>query len=84
MQTYDNGVVSLFTIPTTDARDVSVNYIGVVKDIFKLNYGPLSSSIVLLRCQWAKQRDNWGNTLEENPVLHNRLNNDCLSLMIKI
>jgi hypothetical protein len=61
MQTYDSGVSLLFTVPTTDARDVSVNYIGVVKDIFKLNYGPLSSPIVLLTCQWAKQRDNWRN-----------------------
>jgi hypothetical protein len=36
MQTYDSGVASLFTIPTVDARDVSVNYVGVVKDIFSL------------------------------------------------
>jgi hypothetical protein len=50
MQTYDSGVASLFTIPTADARNVSVNYVRVVKGIFKLEYGPLSSSIVLLRC----------------------------------
>jgi hypothetical protein len=50
MQTYDSGVASVFTIPTANARDVSVNYVGVVKDIFKLDYGPLSSLIVLLRC----------------------------------
>jgi hypothetical protein len=61
MQTYDSGVASVFTIPTADARDVSVNYVGVLKDILKLDYGPLSSPIVLLRCQWAKQRDSWGN-----------------------
>jgi hypothetical protein len=58
MQTYDNGVASLFTVPTAVARDVSVNYVGVVKDIFKLDYGPLSSPIVLLKYQWTKQRDN--------------------------
>jgi hypothetical protein len=54
MQTYDSGVASVFTVPTADARDVSVNYVGVLKDILKLDYGPLSSPIVLLRCQWAK------------------------------
>ena len=43
MQTYDSGVLLLFTVPTTNARDVSVNYIGVIKDIFKLDYRPLSS-----------------------------------------
>jgi hypothetical protein len=63
MQTYDSGVASVFTIPIADARDVSVNYVGVLKDILKLNYGPLSSPIVLLRCQWAKQRDS-----RENPT----------------
>jgi hypothetical protein len=61
MQTYDSGVASVFTVPTADARDVSVNYVGVLKDILKLDYGPLSSPIVLLRCQWAKQRDSRGN-----------------------
>jgi hypothetical protein len=61
MQRYDSGVASVFTIPTADARDVSVNYVGVLKDILKLDYGPLSSPIFLLRCQWAKQRDSRGN-----------------------
>jgi hypothetical protein len=48
LQTYDSGVVS-------------VNYVGVVKDILKLDYGPLSRPIVLLRCQWAKRSDSRGN-----------------------
>jgi hypothetical protein len=61
MQTYDCGVASVFQVPTADARDVSVNFVGIVKDILKLDYGPLSSPIVLLRCQWAKQTDNRGN-----------------------
>jgi hypothetical protein len=51
LQTYDSGVVSVFEVPTTEANDVSVNYVGVVKDILKLDYGPLSRPIVLLRCQ---------------------------------
>jgi hypothetical protein len=61
MQTYDSGVASAFEVPTIHAIDVSVNYVGVVKDILKLNYGPLSRSIVLLTCQWAKRSDNRGN-----------------------
>jgi hypothetical protein len=46
-----------------DARDVSVNYVGVVKDILKLDYGSLSSPVILLRCQWAKRIDNRGNSM---------------------
>jgi hypothetical protein len=41
MQTYDSGVASIFDVPTEDARDVSVNYVGVLKDILKLDYGLL-------------------------------------------
>jgi hypothetical protein len=61
MQTYDSGVASVFEVPTIHATDVSVNYVGVVKDIMKLDYGPLSRPIVLLRCKWAKRSDNRGN-----------------------
>jgi hypothetical protein len=61
MQTYDSGVASVFEVPTIHATDVSVNYIGVVKDILKLDYGPLSRPIVLLRCKRAKRSDNRGN-----------------------
>jgi hypothetical protein len=61
MQTYDCSVALVFQVPTADARDVSVNFVGVVLDILKLDYGPLSSPIVLLKCQWAKQTDNRGN-----------------------
>jgi hypothetical protein len=61
MLTYDSGVASVFQVPTEDATDVSVNYIGVVKDILKLDYGPMSRPIVLMRCQWAKHSDNRGN-----------------------
>jgi hypothetical protein len=48
LQTYDSGVTSIFEVPTTETTDVSVNYVGVVKDILKLDYGPLSRPIVLL------------------------------------
>jgi hypothetical protein len=61
MLTYDSGDASVFQVPLIDAREVSVNYVGVVKDILKLDYGSLSSPVVLLRCQWAKPTDNRGN-----------------------
>jgi hypothetical protein len=41
MQTYDNGIAFVFAIPTEDARDVSVNYVEVLKDILKLDYRPM-------------------------------------------
>jgi hypothetical protein len=61
MLTYDSGVASVFQVPTDNATDVSVNYVGVVKDILKLDYGPMSRSIVLMRCQWVNRLDNRGN-----------------------
>jgi hypothetical protein len=57
MLSYDSGVASVFEVPTADARDVSVHYVGVVKDILKVDYGQLSSPVLLLRCQWAKRTD---------------------------
>lgn len=69
MQTYDNSVVLVFQILIVYAKDVSINCTGVVKDILKLYYGHLSTSIVLLRCQWAKQIDSPGNpTYTRNDV----------------
>jgi hypothetical protein len=61
LQTYDSMVTSVFEVPTAEATAVSVNYVGVVKDIMKLDYGPLSRPIVLLRCQWARRSDSRGN-----------------------
>ena len=31
LQSYDNGVASIFHVPTKDAREVSINYVGVLK-----------------------------------------------------
>jgi hypothetical protein len=59
-QTYDIGVASIFEVPTIHATNVSINYVGVVKDILKLDYGPLSRPIVLLQCKWAKRSYNRG------------------------
>ena len=57
-QTYNSGVASVFEVPVQDAMDVSVNYVGVLKDILKLDYGPLHTPIILFRCQWIKTSDN--------------------------
>jgi hypothetical protein len=61
MQTYDCGVASVFQVPMVDARDLSVNYVGVLKDILKLDYGPVRTPILLFRCKWIKSEDNRGN-----------------------
>ena len=61
MQMYDCNIALVFQVPIVEARDVSVNFVGVVKDILKLDNGPLSSPIVILKYQWIKQTDNQGN-----------------------
>jgi hypothetical protein len=61
MQTYDNGVASVFQVPMLDARDVVVNYVGVLKDILKLDYKQVRTLIILFRCEWMKRQDNRGN-----------------------
>ena len=46
LQTYDNGVASIFEIPTSDSQsEVSLNYVGVLQDILKLDYGPLRTAV---------------------------------------
>jgi hypothetical protein len=34
---------------------VSVHYVGVLKDIFKLDYGPLRIATILICCEWIKR-----------------------------
>ena len=48
LQTYDSGVTSIFHVPTEDAREVSINYVGVLKDILKLDYKPLHTHVNLM------------------------------------
>ena len=55
IQTYDSGVASVYDVPTTDARGMSVYYIGVLKDILKLDYGPLGIATILICCEWIKR-----------------------------
>lgn len=50
MLTYDSGIASVFQVPAADANDVAVHYVGVLKDILKLDYGPLNNPVVLFRC----------------------------------
>jgi hypothetical protein len=62
MQTSNSGVASVFQVPMVDARDLSVNYVEVLKDILKLHYGPVRTPIILFRCEWIKREDSRGNT----------------------
>ena len=62
METYDSGVAVIFEMPTRDSQsEVSLNYVGVLQDILKLDYGPLRTPIILFRCEWFKRDDNRGN-----------------------
>jgi hypothetical protein len=59
--TYNSGIASVFTHSTSDAQDVTLNYVGMLKDILVLDYGPIQVPIVLLRCEWIKRHDSRGN-----------------------
>ena len=37
MQTYNNGITSIFDVPIEDARDLLMNYVGVLEDMI-LNF----------------------------------------------
>jgi len=55
MITYDSGVTFIFNVSTSNAKDVVVIYMGMFKDILKLDYGPTHAPLVLLRCKWLKK-----------------------------
>jgi hypothetical protein len=61
LKIYDSGVASVFHMPSVGSKEETLNYVGVLKDILKLNYGPIRTSVILLRCEWMKQFDNRGN-----------------------
>ena len=62
LQTYDSGIASIFEMPTVDSEtNVALNYVGVLQDILKLDYGPSRTPIILFRCEWLKREDNRGN-----------------------
>ena len=58
---YNTGVASIFHELSSHMEDSSVNYMGVLKDILELDYGALSTRIILLRNEWVKTQDNRGN-----------------------
>jgi hypothetical protein len=60
LQTYDSEIALVFDVPIQDVV-IFVNYVGVLKDILKLEYGPLHTPIILFRCEWMKHEDNQGN-----------------------
>ncbi len=61
MQTYDKGIASMFDMPIVDTTNMLVNYIGVTKNILKLNYGPMHIPIIIFKCEWMKSEGNQGN-----------------------
>ena len=48
MQTFDSGIASIFHVPMEDERDVSVDFVGGLKDILKLDYGLVRTLVILL------------------------------------
>lgn len=60
MPNYDSGVACVTLDGDLDGG--SVDHIGILKDIIKLDYGPLRTPIILFYCQWKKRYDNRGNS----------------------
>jgi hypothetical protein len=62
MVSYNSGVASTFELPGGIANDLSMNYVGILKDVLQLDYGALHTQIILMRCDWVKAQDNRGNS----------------------
>ena len=58
---YNSGVASVFQEVAENTEESLVNYVGVPKDVLELDYGALSTKIILLRCEWVKRQDSRGN-----------------------
>ena len=62
LQTYNSGIASVFEVSSVDSQyEVSLNYVGVLQDILKLDYGPLQIAVIFFQCEWLKIEDNRGN-----------------------
>jgi len=61
MVSYNSGVALVFQLATENDADASIPYVGVLQDILLLDYGPLQTPVILLRCEWVKPFDNRGN-----------------------
>jgi hypothetical protein len=63
--TYDSGVASFFSHNNVDDNhhpSRQLQYVGVLKDILQLDYGTMTTPIVLFRCDWVQNAsDNCGN-----------------------
>jgi hypothetical protein len=51
----------VFDMPTTNGFEVSMNYVGIFKNIHKLDYGLVHTHVIIFRCEWIKRKDNRGN-----------------------
>jgi hypothetical protein len=54
LSTYDSGIALVFDMPSIDTINASMNYVGVLKNIFKLYYGPMQMPMILFMCEWIK------------------------------
>jgi len=56
MVNFDYGVASIFGQWQAHMGDehASIRYVGVFKDILRLDYGPISTPIILMRCAWVR------------------------------
>jgi hypothetical protein len=66
MVNFDYGVASMFSEWQSHIGDehASLQYVGVFKDILKLDYGPISTPIILIQCAWV-----WnGSDVRGNPT----------------
>jgi len=65
MATYDSRVASIFQQPHATNEGMtfgSIQYVGVLKDIILLNYGPVFQPMVFFKCDWVTPGfDKWGN-----------------------
>jgi hypothetical protein len=65
MATYDFRVASIFQQPQATHQGTtlgSIQYVGVLKNIILLNYGPISLPMVFFKYDWVTHgSDRWGN-----------------------
>jgi hypothetical protein len=56
MVSFDCKVASMFGQRQAHNGDehASIQYIGVFKDILRLDYGPISSPIIFMQCAWVQ------------------------------
>jgi hypothetical protein len=59
MVNFDYGVASIFGQRQTHIGDgdATVEYVDVIKNIFKLDHGPISTPIILMWCAWVRNRN---------------------------